>query len=77
MEEVTKARLTSPRAVPTLAARRQGARMSDNIVVQDSDDRPERMVRDPEGYFAEARRRAEIEVRVRRTLPAALRRLLP
>jgi hypothetical protein len=46
--------------------------MADNIVVQDSDDRPERMVRDPEGYFAEARRRAEIEVR--RRLPARVRR---
>ncbi|HEX6471282.1 MAG TPA: hypothetical protein VF069_19430 [Streptosporangiaceae bacterium] len=51
--------------------------MSDSIFVQDSDDRPERMVRDPAGYFAEARRRAEIEVKVRRTLPAVLRRLLP
>ncbi|HEY7486796.1 MAG TPA: hypothetical protein VH912_20215 [Streptosporangiaceae bacterium] len=37
--------------------------MADNIVVHDSDDRPERMVRDPKRYFAEARRRAEIEVR--------------
>jgi hypothetical protein len=50
--------------------------MADNIVVQDSDDRPERMVRDPERYFAEARRRAEVEVRRRRRLPAPLRRHL-
>lgn len=46
--------------------------MADNLVVQDSDDRPERMVRDPEGYFAEARRRAEEAVR--RQPPAPLRR---
>jgi hypothetical protein len=46
--------------------------MADHLVVQDLDDRPERMVRDPERYFAEARRRAE-EV-VRRRLPAPLRR---
>jgi hypothetical protein len=43
--------------------------MTDSLVVQDSDDRPERMVRDPEGYFAEARRRAEKEVRLRLTDP--------
>jgi hypothetical protein len=48
--------------------------MADNIVVQDSDDRPERMVRDPKGYFAEARRRAEIEIRLRRMLPLRFRR---
>jgi hypothetical protein len=46
--------------------------MADNLVVQDSDDRPERMVRDPKGYFAEARRRAEKEIKLR--LPAPLRR---
>ena len=49
--------------------------MADTIVVRDSDDRPERMLRDPAGYFAEARRRAEREVRLRRALPAILRRL--
>ena len=37
--------------------------MADDIVVQDSDDRSERMIRDPERYFAEARERAEREVR--------------
>jgi hypothetical protein len=37
--------------------------MADDIVVQDSDDRSERMIRDPKRYFAEARRRAEREVK--------------
>jgi hypothetical protein len=37
--------------------------MPDDMVVQDSDDRSERMIRDPERYFAEARERAEQEVR--------------
>jgi len=34
-----------------------------HILIEDNDDRPERMVRDPERYFAEARQRAEREVR--------------
>jgi hypothetical protein len=33
-----------------------------HITIEDHDDRPERMVRDPDRYFAEARRRAEREV---------------
>ena len=33
-----------------------------HITIEDRDDRPERMVRDPARYFAEARRRAEREV---------------
>lgn len=37
--------------------------MPDDIVVQDSDDRSERMLRDPRRYFAEARERAEREVK--------------
>lgn len=37
--------------------------MPDEIVVQDSDDRSERMIRNPGRYFAEARERAEREVR--------------
>lgn len=37
--------------------------MADDIVVQDSDDRSERMISDPSRYFAEARERAEREVR--------------
>jgi hypothetical protein len=32
------------------------------ITVEDHDDRPERMVSDPDHYFAEARERAEQEV---------------
>ena len=37
--------------------------MPDEIVVQDSDDRSERMISNPDRYFAEARERAEREVR--------------
>ena len=37
--------------------------MPDDMVVKDSDDRSERMVSDPGRYFAEARERAEREVR--------------
>ena len=32
------------------------------IIVEDRDDRPERMVSDPAHYFADARKRAEQEV---------------
>lgn len=48
--------------------------MADSLVAQDSDDRPERMVRDPESYFAEARRRAEQAVRLRFPTPRRRRR---
>jgi hypothetical protein len=34
-----------------------------HITIEDYDDRPERMVRDPDRYFADARERAELEVR--------------
>jgi hypothetical protein len=37
--------------------------MAAQITVEDNDDRPERMLRDPDRYFAEARQRAEREVR--------------
>jgi hypothetical protein len=37
--------------------------MPEEIVVQDSDDRSERMISNPDRYFAEARERAEREVR--------------
>jgi hypothetical protein len=37
--------------------------MPGDIVVQDSDDRSERMIKDPGRYFAEARERAEREIR--------------
>ena len=36
--------------------------MAVHITIEDRDDRPERMVRDPDGYFADARLRAEREV---------------
>ena len=36
--------------------------MAVHIIIEDRDDRPERMVRDPDRYFADARRRAEQEV---------------
>lgn len=37
--------------------------MAEDLVVQDSDDRSERMISDPKRYFAEARERAEREVK--------------
>lgn len=40
-----------------------GGPMLDDLVVQDSDDRSERMISNPRRYFAEARERAEREVR--------------
>jgi hypothetical protein len=33
-----------------------------HITIEDHDDRPERMVRDPDRYFADARRRARQEL---------------
>jgi hypothetical protein len=33
-----------------------------HITIEDHDDRPERMVRDPARYFADARQRAEREI---------------
>ena len=36
--------------------------MAVHIIIEDRDDRPERMVRDPDRYFADARLRAEREV---------------
>jgi hypothetical protein len=33
-----------------------------HITIDDNDDRPERMVRDPDRYFADARRRARQEL---------------
>jgi len=33
-----------------------------HITIEDDDDRPERMVRDPDRYFAEARQRARQEL---------------
>lgn len=37
--------------------------MAAHITIEDEDDRPERMVTDPDRYFADARRQAEQEVR--------------
>jgi hypothetical protein len=34
-----------------------------HIIIDDRDDRPEQMTRDPDGYFARARQRAEAEVK--------------
>jgi hypothetical protein len=34
-----------------------------HIIIEDRDDRPAQMTRDPDGYFARARQRAEAEVR--------------
>jgi hypothetical protein len=42
---------------------RKGSRLTVHITIEDYDDRPERMVRDPDRYFADARERAEMEVR--------------
>lgn len=36
--------------------------MAAHITIEDDDDRPERMVRDPDAYFAAARQRAEREL---------------
>ena len=49
--------------------------MATHITIEDHDDRPERMVRDPDRYFAEARQRARQELmRQARWLFPALRR---
>ncbi|HEX3922991.1 MAG TPA: hypothetical protein VHY31_11950 [Streptosporangiaceae bacterium] len=37
--------------------------MATHITIEDDDDRPQRMVSDPDRYFADARQRAEKEVR--------------
>ena len=36
--------------------------MAVHITIEDHDDRPERMARDPDRYFADARHRAEQEL---------------
>jgi hypothetical protein len=40
----------------------EGRQVAVHITIEDHDDRPERMVRDPDRYFADARRRAEQEI---------------
>jgi hypothetical protein len=37
--------------------------MADGIVVADDDDRAQRMLADPKGYFERARKRAQAEVK--------------
>ena len=41
---------------------RKGTNVAVHITIEDNDDRPERMVRDPDRYFAEARQRAKQEL---------------
>lgn len=36
--------------------------MPPHITIEDNDDRPERMLRDPDRYFADARKRAVQEI---------------
>ncbi len=45
--------------------------MAAHITIDDNDDRGERMVSDPDRYFADARQQAELEVRrqTRRLFP--------
>jgi len=40
----------------------KAANVAAHITIEDRDDRPERMARDPDRYFADARQRAEREV---------------
>jgi hypothetical protein len=40
----------------------KAANVTVHITIEDHDDRPERMVRDPDRYFADARERAEQEL---------------
>jgi hypothetical protein len=60
---VAEGPLTLPVARADTGIVRKGAKVPIRITVEDHDDRPERMVSDPDHYFAEARERAEQEVR--------------
>ena len=40
----------------------RGTNVTDHITIDDNDDRPERMARDPDRYFADARQRAVHEL---------------
>ena len=51
-----------PRALADTEVVGKAANVAVHITIEDRDDRPERMVRDPDRYFADARRRAEREV---------------
>jgi hypothetical protein len=48
--------------------------MTAHITIEDDDDRPERMVRDPDGYFAAARQRAELELAHQAPFPSLRRK---
>jgi hypothetical protein len=48
--------------------------MAAHITIEDDDDRPDRMVRDPDGYFADARERAELELAHQRLFPSLRRK---
>jgi hypothetical protein len=51
-----------PRVLADTKYMGKAANVAVHITIEDRDDRPERMVRDPDRYFADARRRAEREV---------------
>jgi hypothetical protein len=51
-----------PRALADTEGVGKAANVAVHITIEDRDDRPERMVRDPDRYFADARRRAEREI---------------
>jgi hypothetical protein len=50
--------------------------MAPHITIEDDDDRPQRMLRDPDRYFADARERAEQELagQARGLFPSVSRR---
>lgn len=54
----------------------KGSEMAAHITIEDHDDRPERMLRDPDRYFADARERAELELarQARRLFPSLRRK---
>ncbi len=51
-----------PRVLADTEVVGKAANVAVHITIEDRDDRPERMVRDPDRYFADARRRAEREI---------------
>jgi hypothetical protein len=51
-----------PRALADTEVVGKAPSVAVHITIEDRDDRPERMVADPDRYFAEARQRAEREV---------------
>ena len=66
--------MTLPGASAETETVSEGSKVNAHITIEDHDDRPERMVRDPDHYFAEARQRAIRElVRSARWLFPSLR----